>query len=217
MRNLDKSRFLGYTLIEVMIVLTLVGALLALLYQVLQTVWAENFSANTSLQIKQFFQFGRDKSLASGRIISMHIDLEKREMGIRVYDPLFEDEQDSAIYSLAEQNSEISYAAEEILRKVEDVKLQISDETEGEKQEEWFLEPTPLPSGLKRIYSMGGVELVGPKIYVHFYPNGTSDSLLFEFDREKKKYLYLPRYSIPAVYLDNFRIIREYQEEKANP
>ena len=202
-----------------MIVLTLVGSLLALLYQVLQAVWAENFSANTSLQIKQFFQFGRDKALANGRIMSMHIDLEKREMGMKVYDPLFEDEQDSAIYSLAEQNSEISYAAEEILRRVEDIKLQISEEeeTEEEDQEEWFLEPTPLPSGLKRIYSMGGLELIGPKIYVHFYPNGTSDSLLFEFDREKQKYLYLPRYSIPAIYLDDFRVIREYREKTLTP
>ena len=202
-----------------MIVLTLVGSLLGLLYQILQTVWAENFSANTSLQIKQFFQFGRDKALASGRIMSMHIDLEKREMGMKVYDPLYEDDQDKAIYSLAEQNSEISYAAEEILRRVEDIKLEIKEEkeTEDRDEEEWLLEPTSLPSGLKRIYSMGGLELVGPKIYVHFYPNGTSDSLLFEFDREEKKYLYLPRYSIPAVYLDDFKVIREYQEEKANP
>ena len=193
-----------------MVVLTLVGAMMALLFQVLQTVWADTFSTNSSLQIKQFFQFGRDKSLASGKIVSMHIDLEKREMGMRFYDPVLEDSQDSAIYSLAEQISKVSYRVQRMLERIKESREEKLDKRDD--QGEWLLESTMLPSDLSHIFSVGGLELIGPKIYVHFYPNGTSDSLLFEFNREERKYLYLPRYSLPSVYLDDLKVVEGNEE-----
>ena len=64
----------GFTLIEVLVVLTLVGAASTLLYQLLQTVWAEQLSGVSPLQIQQFFKFGRDKALENGTIMTMVID-----------------------------------------------------------------------------------------------------------------------------------------------
>ena len=140
----------------------------------------------------------------------MHIDLEKKEKwGCGFYEPALEDGQDSAIYSLAVQSSETSYRIQKILEKIETPDQEETNEKAD--QDEWLLEPTSLPANLSHIYSVSGLELIGPKIYVHFYPNGTSDSIIFEFDREEQKYLYLPRHSMPSVYLDDLKITKELQ------
>ena len=179
------------------------------LYHLLQSVWDEQLSGNTSLQIRQFFKFGREKSLSEGDIMSMVIDLEKRNMGLRMYNPNLEDAQDQALYSLAQQSSEASYRASLSLERVKEKKEELIEQGKVPK-DEWILKPTSLPASLKEIYSVGGILLTGPVIYVHFYPNSTSDSLIFKFDRDKKKYLYLPRYNIPSVYLEDMQATSDY-------
>ena len=191
--------------------MVLIGTGMTTLYQLLKAVWAENLSGGTSLQIQQFFQFGRERSLQVGSIVTMEIDLEKRTTGLRLYDPRLEDDQDQGLDSLAQQSASNSFRSSQIIKDIEEREEELAEEKDS-TQEKWILRPTSLPSDLKKIYSAGGIELVGPKIFVHFYPNSTSDSLIFQFDRKNRAYLFLSRYNIPAIFLDNLETIDNYLE-----
>ncbi len=194
-----------------MIVMVLIGAGMTTLYQLLKAVWAKNLAGGTPLQVDQFFRFGRERALQEGRIVTMEIDLEKRQTGLRLYNPLLEDAQDRGIDSLAQQSASNSFRRSRIIENTEEREEELAEEKEAPK-EEWILRPTSLPSDLKKIYSTGGIELVGPKIFIHFYPNSTSDSLIFQFDRKERAYLFLSRYNIPITFLDNLETIDHYIE-----
>ncbi len=204
----------GFTLIEIMIVVVLSGAIMGLGYQLLQSFVSSSFSENTALQIKQLFRFGRAKAIETGSILSLSIDLKEREMGLRYYDPKLEYEQDATIESLAHEKAQDSYRFKRILEKKEELKdsKEADAEIDGEDivPDEWILGPSSLPSDLKTLYSVSGIKLSNSKTYIHFYPNGTSDSLIIEFDNDLNKYLYLPRYNLPSVYLKNI----DFEEEK---
>ncbi len=194
-----------------MIVMVLIGAGMTTMYQLLQAVWAESFSGGTSLQIKQFFKFGRERALQEGSIITMVIDFEKKTTGLRLYNPSLEDFQDTAVNSLLQKKASQSSRISQFLDNIKKREEEFNEEKQlSEEKEDWILNPTPLPTDLEKIYSIGGVELTGPKIFVHFYPNSTSDSLIFKFKQNKRQYLYLPRYNIPAVYLDNLETLDNY-------
>ena len=200
-----------------MIVLVLVGTGMTTLYQLLKAVWAENLSGNTGLQIQQFFRFGRQKALQDGKIVTMVLDLENREMGLRLYNPLLEDVQDRALDSLARKAASDSFRIRQFLEKLEEREKELAKESEPtrKQEEKWILQPTALPSDLTKIYSVGGSELTAPKIFVHFYPNSTSDSLIFKFDRGENPYLYLPRYNVPAVYLASLSTVENFIKDVA--
>ena len=185
-------------------------------YQMLQSIWAEKFSANQPLQIKQLLNFGRLKALDIGTTLTLVIDFTNRKMGIRYYQVDLEFEQDEALESIARKASQNSYRLQKLLEQ----KSQREDKLKEKKnKEEWIAGPDNLPTNLLRAYSVGGNLLSNKKLYIHFYPNGTSDSVILEFDDEKEKYLYLPRYNIPFVYLQKLdynvnNVFNQYQVDK---
>ena len=207
----------GFTIIELLVVIALLGAMMTLAYQMLQSVWAEKFSSNKPLQIKQLLNFGRLKSLDTGSTLTLVLNFEERKMGIHYYKPELEAEQDEAIESLSKTNSQLSYRIQKLLQQKQDRSNLLK---EKKIEIEWLVEPTNLPTTLLKVYSVGGSEIKNKKVYIHFYPNGTSDSVILEFNEAvAQKYLYLPRYNIPFVYIQSLdynvnNIFNQYQTTK---
>ena len=67
-------------------------------------------------------------------------------MGIREFNPLLEDQQDSSLQRLAAQGAETSYRRERALERLEERKEELVEENKDSPQEEWLLKPTALAS-----------------------------------------------------------------------
>ena len=159
-------------------------------YQMLGTFMSEKLSTTGNISLESLFKSGRERALATGQILSLHIDLENEKMGLMDFDPRFESGSDPALTALTEIQR----------RKRAGVKEE-NQAKDDEKEPKWHFSMRSFPIGIQKLYSPSGLELQGPVVYVHFYPDGTSDSLIFELSREDNRFLYLPRYNVSARYL----------------
>ncbi len=193
----------GFTLIELLIVMTIVGSLMALTYQLLQSVWSSEFSSTTSAEVRQLFPFAKSKALDTGKIISLEIDFTERTMGLMYYLPTHETAQEDTLQELLQDNIDSSYRLKKFAKSREEQE-ENQDDSINSNQPEWLVEPTSLPSNLIALYSGSGFLLSSKKVYIHFYPNGTSDSIILEFDQaQENRFLYIPRSNLAPQYLDS--------------
>ena len=197
-----------------MVVLVIAGAIMAITFQALSSILDKQINDKTSYEMATLFKYTRDYALGNGKIYTLELDLEKRNMGVREFHPELETEIDSSLQELWENRSQYLYTEEDRKRLGIQIKDNTSTSFENPTDEEdkedievnWVIEKQSMPANLKKVYSVTGLELKGPLIYVHFYPNGTSDSLIFFYKGQDYPYLFLPRQGSRAVYLKKLRI-----------
>lgn len=184
----------GFTLIELMVVLTIGGALLLLAYNLLTSFMQARLSGSQDIAFEGYFQDARRQALILAKTLTLEINLDKKTFGLRYYDPKLELNPDAALQQLAE---------------VKRYRFDREADREKEKEEvpkpRWVVKEQKIPTVLTKILSSSGLELVGPIIYVHFYPTGNSDSVILQFGTTTPNYVYIPRYNLQPVHLSELR------------
>lgn len=169
--------------------MAIVGTMAIVIFDLLYGFLRQVGEAPSELTFEGFLSQAREKALMEGKILTLFIDLENKEFGLRFFDPTLERSIDPSLAQL-EKNRNFR-----LQRDTQEVKQ------ENKKEPAWILEKRKLPDKLVRIHSVTGLLLAGPYIYIHFYPDGSSDSFILEFDREENRYLYIPRQNLPPRYL----------------
>ncbi len=192
----------GFTLVEVLVVVAILGTMAVLVFDLLRSFIADAGEAPSELTIEGLVSQARERALIHGKILTLYIDMEKREFGLREYDPLLETSVDASLAQLSER-----------IRRgrnpTTDDKEKKKQEEEKERRTVWLMDKRKLPANLLRIHSVSGLTLAGPDIFLHFYPDGTSDSFILEFEREQNQYLYIPRQNTAPRYLTDLRPAEE--------
>jgi prepilin-type N-terminal cleavage/methylation domain-containing protein len=184
----------GFTLIELMVVLTIGGALLLLAYNLLTSFMQARLSGSQDIAFEGYFQDARRQALILAKTLTLEINLDKKTFGLRHYDSRLELNPDAALQQLAEVK-----------------RYRFEREADREKQKEeapkanWIIKEQKIPTALTKILSSSGLELVGPIIYVHFYPTGNSDSVILKFGTTTPNYVYIPRYNLQPVHLSELK------------
>lgn len=186
----------GFTLIEILIVVAILGTMALLLLDLLRSFISEKGEAPSELTIEGLVSQARERALVDGKILTLYINMQKREFGLKEYDPLQETSVDASLAQLSSR-----------LRKGGDP---TAEEEEKEPNNEvhkttWLMDLRKLPPNLISIHSISGLTLAGPEIFLHFYPDGTSDSFILEFERDTNQYMYIPRQNTAVRYLDDLR------------
>src|SRR5687767_9063138 len=96
------SRRRGFTLVEIMVVITIGGAMLLLAYNLLTSFMQARLSGNQDIALEGYFQDARRQALISAKTLTLEINLEKKTFGLREYDPRLELNPDAALQMLAE-------------------------------------------------------------------------------------------------------------------
>lgn len=169
--------------------MAILGTMALLVFDLLYGLLREVGEAPSELTFESLISQAREKALIEGKILTLHIDFEEREFGLRFYDPRLESSVDP---SLAQLTKKGNY-------------LQQSNEEKEPQKVTYLVEKKKLPPNLIKIHSITGLTLAGPDIYLHFYPDGTSDSFILEFDREENRYLYVPRMNTSPRYLQDLK------------
>ncbi len=180
-------------------IIGLVGIASAITFNLLKSILSSKLSVNTSLEITQIFTHGRHKAMAEGKTITFIIDRGNQKMGLKYYNPSFERAEDEELDRLAQTKAQDSYRLRELIEKINE-QDDSKDKDKKEEKEKWIVENANLPNNIQGIYSLSGLKITNRVLYIHFYPNGTSDGIIIEFENKKNKYLYLSRYNIPAKY-----------------
>jgi prepilin-type N-terminal cleavage/methylation domain-containing protein len=190
--HLKKSR--GFTLIELMVVLTIGGALFVLGYNLLTSFMQQRLSGNQDIAFEGYFQDARRQALILAKTLTLEINFDKKTFGLREYDARLELNPDAALASLAEVKR---------YRQQRDFDREKSEE-EAPKPK-WITSEQKIPTILTKILSSSGLELSGPIIFVHFYPTGNSDSVILQFGDSNPSYVYIPRYNLQPVHLNTLQ------------
>lgn len=202
MKALKKAK--GFTLVEILVVITIFGAILTFGYQLLRTFMSERLTISGNLTLEALFKVSRENAMGNGNILSLRINTEKESMGLMTFNPQIEVGSDPALMLLNELQTQRRGSVEDKDDKNDQQSIRI----------DWIIKPQGFPIGIKKFYSPSGMQLVGPEIYVHFYPDGTSDSIIFQLKRAEKAFLFLPRYNVPARYFSNLPIDNTFIENE---
>jgi len=174
----------GYTLIELIVVIAIIGSIMTLGLKLLQSLWQKQSTGVTSLEFIQVLNLGREKALAEGKRYCLTINIDKRTMELDLYDPARE-------------------------RITADFEQALKYDT-GEKEKPKTSEPmfrSNLPADFEGFHSTSGIKLTAPVIFIHFYPDGTSDSFIVKYKNRQKPYWYIPRNAGNGVYLSDIKDI----------
>lgn len=203
-RQLTAQR--GFTLIELMVVLVIGGALLLLAYNVMSSFLQARMSGNQDIAFEGYFQDARRQALIQQKTLTLEINLDKKTFGLRLYDVRLELQADAALRQLAEVKRVRQYKDKDDFDTVPAVDT---------PKPEWINPERKIPTVLTKILSSSGLELTGPFVYIHFYPTGNSDSVILQFGERNPDYVYIPRYNLPPVHLkqiaqfDRQRVVRK--------
>lgn len=184
----------GFTLIELLVVLVIGGSLLLLAYNLLTSFMQARLSGSQDIALEGYFQDARRQALIGAKTLTLEINLEKKTFGLREYDPKLELNPDAALQQLAEMKR-YRYERERDKEK----------EKEEAPKAKWINSEQKLPTVLTKILSSSGLELAGPIIWVHFYPTGNSDSIILQFGETNPNYVYIPRYNLSPVHLNQIK------------
>lgn len=177
-----------------MVVLTIGGALLLLAYNLLTSFMQARLSGSQDIAFEGYFQDARRQALILAKTLTLEINLDKKTFGLRYYDPKLELNPDASLQQLAE---------------VKRYRFEREADRDRAKEEipkpRWVVKEQNIPTVLTKILSSSGLELVGPIIYVHFYPTGNSDSVILQFGTTSPNYVYIPRYNLQPVHLSELK------------
>ena len=192
----------GFTLIEIMIVMVIGSAMLLLAYNLLTTFLKDRTSGSQDIAFEGYFLDARRLALIDGKTLTLEINYATKEFGLRLYEPKLEKAGDSALKQLTE------------IKNFQKRNSGIEDTPTGEEavKPQWIHPPRKIPKVLTKVFSVSGLELTGPLIFIHFYPNGTSDSLILQFGEKGDNFLYIPRYNIPPVYLSEMKFFERQRK-----
>lgn len=184
----------GFTLIELMVVLTIGGALLLLAYNMLTSFMQARLSGSQDIAFEGYFQDARRQALILAKTLTLEINFDKKTFGLREYDPRLELNPDASLQQLAE-----------IKRYRMDREWDRDKAKEEAPKAKWINPERKIPTVLTKILSSSGLELTGPIIYIHFYPTGNSDSVILQFGDTNASYVYIPRYNLQPVHLTEIK------------
>jgi len=190
----------GFTLIELMVVLTIGSALLLMAYNLLTSFMQARLSGNQDIAFEGYFQDARRQAIIMSKTLTLEINLDKKTFGLREYDPKLEINPDAALQQLAEMKR---------------YRFERERDKENAEQElpkpKWVSPEQKIPTVLTKILSSSGLELTGPIINVHFYPTGNSDSVILQFGDTTPNYVYIPRYNLQPVHLPD---LKQFERQK---
>ncbi len=205
MRSVRKlRRQKGFTLVELMVVLVIGGSLLLMAYNLLTGFMQAQLSGNQDIALEGYFQDARRQALIQAKTLTLEINLDKKTFGLREYDPKLELNPDSSLQQLAE-----------IKRYRNDRMIDEDRDKEEKPKPKWVNPEKKIPTVLTKILSSSGLELTGPILYIHFYPTGNSDSVILQFGETNPNYVYIPRYNLQPVHLNQLtaferqRVVRQ--------
>lgn len=194
----------GFTLVELMVVLVIGGSLLLMAYNLLTGFMQAQLSGNQDIALEGYFQDARRQALIQARTLTLEINLDKKTFGLREYDPKLELNPDASLQQLAE---------------IKRYRIDRAVDTDREKEEKpkpkWVNPERKIPTVLTKILSSSGLELTGPILYIHFYPTGNSDAVILQFGETNPNYVYIPRYNLQPVHLNQLtaferqRVVRQ--------
>ena len=184
----------GFTLIELMVVLTIGGALLLLAYNMLTSFMQARLSGSQDIAFEGYFQDARRQALILAKTLTLEINFDKKTFGLREYDPRLELNPDASLQQLAEMK-----------RYRTDREWDRDKAKEEAPKAKWINPERKIPTVLTKILSSSGLELTGPIIYIHFYPTGNSDSVILQFGDTSPNYVYIPRYNLQPVHLTDIK------------
>ncbi len=183
------ERFLpAFSLIEVMVVIAIVGSVMLVLSSLLSDLLNRRFTESEKTEITGVFSYGKKEAMRTGSILTMEINMEKKEFGIKKFS------RDKEIRNLPDTMNK-----EFLLRP----QGNSSRQNEEEQEEAYLLQGKKMPEDLEAILSVSGNKESGPFVYIHFYPDGTSDPVIFHFPAKEKPYLYVPSGNLPPLYMEN--------------
>lgn len=205
MRSVGKlRRRRGFTLVELMVVLVIGGSLLLMAYNLLTGFMQAQLSGNQDIAFEGYFQDARRQALILAKTLTLEINLDKKTFGLREYDPKLEMSPDASLQQLAE------------IKRYRNDRLRDEDRERDEKpRPKWVNRERKIPTVLTKLLSSSGLELTGPILYVHFYPTGNSDSVILQFGETSPSYVYIPRYNLQPVHLNQLtaferqRVVRQ--------
>jgi len=179
------------------VVITIISAALTMGYQLLQSIWSSQLAGTSSRDINSIVQFAQKKSLSNGKTLILEFNLDKRFLGLKELD---------------------TTSSEEFLDAMEvGINNAPDDDADEEKEEnktEWISERVDIPVTLLNIYNVSGQQLKGPIVNISFYPDGTSDPFIIEYERESNPYEYIPRYPIDPVPLSTITSDEDEEEKE---
>lgn len=184
----------GFTLVELMVVLTIGGALLLLAYNMLTSFMQARLSGSQDIAFEGYFQDARRQALILAKTLTLEINFDKKTFGLREYDPRLELNPDASLQQLAEMK-----------RYRQDREWDRDKAKEEAPKPKWINPEHKIPTVLTKILSSSGLELTGPIIYIHFYPTGNSDSVILQFGDTNPNYVYIPRYNLQPVHLNEIK------------
>jgi hypothetical protein len=149
--------------------------------KLLNSLWQKQANGITSLEFIQLIDVAREKALAQGNIFTLLINIDKREMELALYNP--EKERVMPDYELLQSKND-----------------SVSNEKSKVKQND-VLFKSNLPPDIEEFYSVSGIKLTSPIIYLHFYPDGTSDSIIVKYKNRARPYHFIPRNGGKGVFL----------------
>lgn len=179
--DLRKKR--GLTLIELIVVLAIIGSVMALGLQVLRSFWKKESTGVTPLEFVQLLNLAREKSISKGGILSLSINLEKKSMELKEYDPASE--------SMAPAFPENPARQSQIENQDQGNEADQTGKKPAKKKEPLFR--GNLPSEIDEFYAPSGIKLPGPILYLHFYPDGTEDAIIIKYKNREKPFQFIPR------------------------
>ncbi|MES0489928.1 MAG: type II secretion system protein [Leptospirales bacterium] len=174
----------GLTLIELLMVIVIIASGMTIVGNLLNSIWTEEFQSINQLELAQIVKIAREKALNDGVTYTMEFNFDKRRVGVKPIDPAKE----------GGDSLELPYYAS-----VKEDEL----ETDESEDSEWIIKPTAIPARLKAVLSTAGIPLQGPIVYIHFYPDGTSDPVILEFEGDKKPYFFIPRHASRGILLES--------------
>ena len=190
--NKKTLRKKGVTVVEMMIVIIIISTLFSLLYELMKSIQPAGVS---NLDLRQLLDIGRKKAANNGKIISLHFNLVEKQITMTEYNPETESLKDN-IFKSASENYDKNFTERAGTQEP-------ADENEKKENENILSQPLDMPGNIDSFLSVTGVEFKEGVINFHFYPNGTSDSMIIKFHNEKNKYMLIPRFDTGVVFFSN--------------
>lgn len=170
-----------------MVVIAIVGSVMLVLSSLLSDLLNRRMTQNDKIELTGIFHHARKEAMSRGKILTLEMNMESGKFSLRFFNPDVELEG-----SQSELNSD--FVLRSYSKKEEDL---------NKSEKVYLVKPQNLPNGMKAIYNIAGEKEAGPLVFIHFYPDGTSDSVLLYFPNKDKPYLFIPSRNFDPIYLKN--------------